>query len=142
MTNSEITIKCPECGHEFDVSDVLYHQVEHELKLDFDARLKAERDKYRSQTEALEQQREQLDKARAQQDEIVSTAIRQQLQQQTQVLEKKLSSAIREEQSSQLKALQEELAQKSEQVKALHKAQADIERLKREKDEVQGKTQP
>lgn len=141
MTNSEITIKCPECGHEFDISDVLYHQVEHELKLDFDARLKAERDKYRSQAEALEQQREQLDKARAEQDEIVSTAIRQQLQQQTQVLEKKLSSAIREEQSSQLKALQQELAQKSEQVKALHKAEADLERLKREKDEVQGKAE-
>jgi hypothetical protein len=141
MTSSEITIKCPECGHEFDVSDVLYHQVEHELKLDFEARLKQERDRYRSQAEALEQQREQLEQARAAQDEIVSTAIREQLQLQTKALEKKLSSAIREEQSSQLRALQEELAQKSEQVKALHKAEADIERLKREKDEVQGKAE-
>jgi len=140
-TNAHISIKCPECGHEFDVSDVLYHQVEHELKQDFDTRLKQERDKFRNQAEALEQQRAELQRAREAQDEIVSTAIREQLAQQAKALKKEIAATIREEQSGQLMALQEELAQKSEQVKALHKAQADIERLKREKDELQGKAE-
>ena len=141
MTNANISIKCPECGHEFDVSDVLYHQVEHELKQDFEARLKQERDKFRGQSEALERQRSELQKARDAQEEIVSTAVREQLASQTKALEAKLAATIREEQSGRLRALQEELTQKSEQVKALHKAQADIERLKREKDELQGKAE-
>ena len=55
MTDSHTTIKCPECGHEFDISDVLYHQVEHELKKDFEAQLKKEREKFRSESEELNQ---------------------------------------------------------------------------------------
>jgi len=141
MNDAHISIKCPECGHEFDVSDVLYHQVEHELKQRFDARLKQERDRFRNQTRALEEERRALEQAREAQDEIVNAAIREQLAQQSKALEKKLAAAIREEQSGQLRALQEELAEKSAQVKALHKAQADIERLKREKDELQGKAE-
>jgi len=141
MTNTHISIKCPECGHEFDVSDVLYHQVEHELKQGFEARLKQERDKFKSQSEALQREREQLLKARESQDEIVKKAVGEQLEQQKKALEQKLAAGIREEQSAQIAALQEELAEKSGQVKALHKAHADIERLKREKDELQGKAE-
>lgn len=141
MSDAHISIKCPECGHEFDVSDVLYHQVEHELKKGFEARLKQERDKFREQSEALDRQRLELEQARETQEETIQAAIREQLAQQSKALEKKLAAAIREEQSGQLSALQEELAEKSAQVKALHKAQADIERLKREKDELQGKAE-
>jgi hypothetical protein len=141
MSDAHISIKCPECGHEFDVSDVLYHQVEHELKKGFEARLKQERDKFREQSAALEQQRLELAQARERQEETIQAAIREQLGQQSKALEKKLAAAIREEQSGQLRALQEELAEKSSQVKALHKAQADIERLKREKDELQGRAE-
>ena len=138
MTTSHIAIKCPQCGHEFDISDVLYHEVEHELKQEYEARLKTERDKFRSQSEALERQREQLEADREAQDEIVTKAIREQVQQARKLLEKKLAEEIREEQSDVLKALREELDQKSEQVKGLNKAQAEIERLKREKEEIEG----
>jgi hypothetical protein len=141
MSSSSITIKCPECGHEFDVSDVLYQQVELQLKQDYEARLKQERDKFRSQSQALQQQREKLEQDRAAQNETVRQAVNAGLEQERQVLAKQLTAAIREEQSAQLRALHEELAQKSAQVKALHKAEADIERLKREKDELQGKAE-
>jgi len=141
MSDSHISIKCPACGHEFDISDVLYHQVEHELKQGFDAKLKVERERFRSQAEALEQQRRELQQAREAQDETVRKAIREQLEQQRKSLEAKLAAAIREEQSGRLRALEEELAEKSAQVKALHTAKADIERLKREKDELQAKAE-
>jgi len=141
MNQSRISIKCPECGHEFDISDVLYHQVEHELKQRFEARLKQERDRFRELSTALEQQRRELDQARETQEERIQAAIRQQLAERSKALEKKLSAEIREEQAGRLRVLQEELAEKSSQVKALHKAQADIERLKREKDELRGKAE-
>ena len=134
MSKSQTTIKCPDCGHEFDISDVLYDQVEHDLRLKFEAQLKVERKK-------LKQQEVQLEQARSEQEDTINKAIREKLRVQTRTLTEKISADLREEQSGQLKALQEELQDKSNQLKDLNKAKADIERLKREKDELQGKAE-
>ena len=77
MTSSNITIKCPECGHEFDISDVLYDQVEHDLKAQYEARLKTERDRFRAESEKLAGEREQLEKAREEQRDAVQSEIRE-----------------------------------------------------------------
>jgi hypothetical protein len=141
MTKSPTTIKCPECGHQFDISDVLYHQVEHDVKQQFEAQLKLERDKYRIESEKLRLQGEQMEKDRAEQQENFEKAIRERLQLEKKALTEKISAGIREEQEEQMKALQEELQAKSMQVKELNRARVDIERLKREKDELQSKAE-
>jgi hypothetical protein len=141
LTNAHVSIKCPECGHEFDISDVLYDQVEHELKKQFETQLKQERDKFRGETEKLREQSKQLEKARAEQLETIEKAVRDKLQVEKKTLTEKLTANIRDEQAEQLKALQEELQTKSQQVRGLHKAEADIERLKREKAEVESKAE-
>lgn len=141
MTTSHITIRCPECGHEFDISDVLYDQVEHDLKAQYEARLKETREKYQADARKLEQQRAALDKAREQQQEAVEQAIREGLRRERQALSDKLAAEIREEQSESMKSLQQELRQKSDQLKDFHKAQAEIERLKREKEEAASKAE-
>mgnify|MGYP000122616130 CR=1 FL=1 len=141
MTSSNITIKCPECGHEFDISDVLYDQVEHDLKAQYEARLKAERDRFRAQSEKLAGEREQLEKAREEQRDAVQRAIREGLAKERDALRRKISAEVQEEESARLKSLQEELDRKSEQVKEFHKAQAEIERLKRAMDEADSKAE-
>jgi hypothetical protein len=120
---------------------VLYHQVEHELKQRFEEQLKRERDKFRAESEKLRLQGQQLEKAREEQQETIEKAIRDRLQQERKALTDKISAGIRDEQAEQLKTLQEELQSKSLQVKDLNKARVDIERLKREKDELQGKAE-
>lgn len=99
MTNPNMMIKCPECGHEFDISDVLYDQVALELKKQFQDKLEREK----------------------------------------KTLADRITARIREEQAEQMKDLQEELQAKSMQVRELNKARADIERLKREKEEAESK---
>lgn len=141
MTTSHIPIKCPECGHEFDISDVLYAQVEHDLKAQYEARLKQERERFRAESTKLEQQRAELAKAQEQQQEAVARAVREGLAKERQALREKIAADIREEESGRLKDLQQELQKKSEQVKDFHKAQAEIERLKREMDEAQSKAE-
>lgn len=141
MTTTNITIKCPECGHEFDISDVLYDQVEHELKAQYEARLKQERERYRAESERLAAEREALDRAREAQQEAVSKAIRDGLARERETLRRKIAAEVQEEESGRLKSLQEELERKSAQVKEYHKAQAEIERLKREKDEAASKAE-
>ena len=141
MSKAQPPIKCPECGHEFDISDVLYDQVEHELKKDFEVQLKIERDKFRSESDKLQKQKQQLEQAQLEQEELVNRTVREKLQIQASALKEKISVDLREEQEGQLTALREELQSKSEQVKGLNKAKADIERLKREKDELKGKAE-
>jgi len=141
MTDSHSTIKCPKCDHEFDISDVLFDQVEHKLKGQFDAELKKERDKFRLQTEGLQKQREELEKSKGEQESIVAKAIKEKMKAERKELEEKISNEVRDEQSEQLKMLREELDKKSGQVKDLNKAHAEIERLKREKDEAQSKAE-
>jgi len=141
MNRAQPPIKCPECGHEFDISDVLYDQVEHELKKSFEAQLKVEREKFRGESEKLQQQKEQLEKDRQEQEESIKLAVKEKLQMQSKALAEKISAELRDEQEGQLKTLREELQSKSEQVKDLNKARADLERLKREKDELQGKAE-
>lgn len=141
MANAHVSIKCPECGHEFDISDVLYDQVENELKTQFEGELKREREKFRGETEKLRLQGEQLAKAQAEQQDAVEKAVRAKLQIEKKSLTEKITAGVREEQADVLKSLQEELQAKSQQVRELNKARADIERLKREKDELESKAE-
>jgi len=115
--------------------------VEHDVKQQFEAQLKLERDKYRIESEKLRLQGEQMEKDRAEQQENFEKAIRERLQLEKKALTEKISAGIREEQEEQMKALQEELQAKSLQVKELNRARVDIERLKREKDELQSKAE-
>ena len=141
MTTTNITIKCPECGHEFDISDVLYDQVEHELKAQYEARLKTERDRFKAESERLASEREALDKAREEQQDAVRRAIREGLSKERDELRRKIAAEVREEESGRLKSLKEELDRKSEQVKEFHQAQAEIERLKRAMNEATSKAE-
>ena len=141
MTTTSITIKCPECGHEFDISDVLYDQVEHELKAQYEARLKTERDRFKAESERLASEREALDKAREEQQDAVKRAIREGLSKERDELRRKIAAEVREEESGRLKSLKEELDRKSEQVKEFHQAQAEIERLKRAMNEATSKAE-
>jgi hypothetical protein len=141
MTTTNITIKCPECGHEFDISDVLYDQVEHDLKAQYEARLKEERDRFRTETAKLDTQRAALEKEREEQGEAVSRAIREGLAKERDALRRKIAAEVQEEESERLKSLREELDRKSEQVKKYHKAEAEIERLKREMGEAASKAE-
>jgi hypothetical protein len=139
--NHSSTIKCPECHHEFDISDVLYKQVKHELESNYEAMLKKEREKFRAESEQLQRRSEQLQKAQSEQEETIRAAVREKLQISEKKLTEKISAELRDEQSGQMKALQEELQAKSAEVKELNKARAHIERLKREKDELQSKAE-
>jgi len=141
MTTTNITIKCPECGHEFDISDVLYDQVEHDLKAQYEARLKEERDRFRAEAAKLDTQRAALEKEREEHGEAVSRAIREGLAKERDALRRKIAAEVQAEESERLKSLKEELDRKSEQVKEFHKAQAEIERLKREMDEAASKAE-
>jgi hypothetical protein len=136
MMKDSTQIKCPNCGTTIDVQDVLAHQLEDQIKQQYQAELAAERKKFESQAEQLNKAKEAFAEQKRQQTEQFQEALQKQLRQERQLLQDKIKRQLQEEQSDLLAGLQKELNEKSEQVKELNKSKAEIERLKRESAEA------
>lgn len=136
MTHSQNTIECPNCGHRIDVNEILYHQLDEELKKKYNDQLAKERQKYQAQEDVLKAERETLAQEKAAIEEQVAQRVRQGIGQEKKALEASLKKQLEEAQAEQMQAMQAELKEKSEQVKELNKSKAEIERLKREKEEL------
>lgn len=129
-------IKCPNCGTIIDVQDILAHQLEEEIRLKYQKQLDSEKDQYIQAQEKLKLERDSFEELKKKENELFQERLSTKIREEKKLIEQKLRNQLLEEQSDQLKAIQDELALKSEQVKELNRAKADIERLKREKDEA------
>jgi hypothetical protein len=128
-------IKCPNCGTNIDVQDVISHQLEEDYKQKFNARLATEQKKYNEEKQKLELEREDFAKKKKQENALFQEKLENRLKEESKAIEQKLKSKILEEQSDRLKSLQDELNEKSGKLKEFNKAMAEVERLKREKIE-------
>ena len=135
MTNNT-QIKCPSCGTSIDVQDILAHQLEAEIKQKYQNQLASERQRYEQEQTKLQQEREAFEQKKKQENELFQQRLDNKLREERKAIEDRLKAKLNEEQADQFKALQQELNDKSEQIKDLNRAKADIERLKREKDEL------
>lgn len=134
--NQENQIKCPNCGTSIDVQDILAHQLEEEIKQKYQTQSLEAKKKLDEQEEKLKQEKLAFETKRKQENELFQERLDKQLKEERRAIEEKVKSKLAEEQSEQFKALQEELNAKSEQVKELNRSKAEIEKLKREKDEL------
>ena len=136
MAEKDSFIKCPQCGADIDVNDVLYHQLEEQIKRDFDKK-SAKRDKeIQKQLDEIQAEKEQVKKQKETLNELVAKEVQTKLKMEKNKLEKSIREQLQDETSEQIKDLQKELDQKSTQVKELNKTKAEVEKLKREKDEL------
>jgi hypothetical protein len=129
-------IKCPNCGTDIDVQDILAHQLEEEIKQKYQAQIAEEKKKYEGEQEKLKQEKLDFEKKKKQENELFQERFDKKLKEEKGLLEDKLKLKLKEEQSEQFAALQKELNEKSEQVKELNRSKAEIEKLKREKGEL------
>ena len=134
--STESHIKCPNCGTDINVNNILSHQLEEEIRQKYQAQLTEEKQKYQKEKDALNNEKEEFEKQKKQDKALFEERLEKQLKEERITIESKLKTKLSEEQADQFKLLQEELNQKSEQVKELNRTKAEIERLKREKEEA------
>ena len=137
MNQDQTTISCPECGTEIDVNDVLYHQVDEQLKKKYRDELRREQEKYASQEAELAQQRKALEEEQAKQEEALAARVNEQLKEKEAVLASRLKKSLEAEQQGALSLLRDELDEKSKKLQEANKASAELEKLKREKSELE-----
>jgi len=133
---NEAQIKCPNCGTDIDVQDILSHQLEDEIKQKYQAQTLVAQKKNAAEQDKLKQEKLAFEKAKQRENELFQERLANQLKEEKKNIEAKLKVKLKEEQSEQFDALQKELNEKSEQVKELNRSKAEIEKLKREKGEL------
>jgi hypothetical protein len=132
----ETKIECPNCGTEINVNEVLSHQLEDDLKKKYAVQLAEEKKKYDSELDLLNAQKEEFEKKKQKENELFQEKLQSKLKEERQIIEKQLKLKLIEEQSEQVAIMQKELLEQSEKLKELSRSKAEIERLKREKDEM------
>lgn len=142
--STEASIKCPNCGTQIDVNEILYHQLENEFKQKnlnekkrFDEEIAQKRQEYKQALDLLKQKEEDIKEQKEKFDEELKKATKELLKQEKQKLQEQLKKEILEEQSESIALLKKELDEKSNQVKELNTAKAQIEQLKRDKEEME-----
>lgn len=129
-------IECPNCGTSIDVNEVLSHKLDQELRSKYESQTAVFKKQMLEQQQTLESEKQRLAEEKLKQQQAVEEAVKKQLKQESQALRVKLKAELSEEQADQVKSLQMELNEKSSKLKEFNKAKADIERLKREKEEL------
>jgi hypothetical protein len=132
----ETKIECPNCGTEINVNEILYHQLEDDFKKRYTAQLAEEKKKYDAELDLLNMQKEEFEKKKQKENELFQEKLQAKLKEERQILEKQLKLKISEEQSEQVAIMQKELLDQSEKLKELSRSKAEIERLRREKNEM------
>jgi hypothetical protein len=135
MTN-ETRIICPKCGEEIDVNHVIAHQLDEEYKQKYNAQLTQEKKKFQEEFNRLESLKQEFEKQKSEQDKLIAERVRSQIKNETASLEKELKARIEGEQSERIELMQKEIQDKSDQVKELNRTKAEVEKIKREKDEL------
>jgi len=135
MENENI-INCPECGAEINVTEALSHQLKDQMQRDFDKKSARKEKEIQKKLQEVEAEKEQIKKEREKLNDLVAKEVQATLKSEKIAIEKSIRKKLQEETSEQIKDLQNELQEKSGQVKELNKTKAEIEKLKREKEEM------
>ncbi|MFB0925139.1 MAG: DUF2130 domain-containing protein, partial [Vicingaceae bacterium] len=96
---NEAQIKCPNCGTNIDVQDILAHQLEEEIKQKYQSQIAEEKKKYEGEQEKLKQEKLAFEAAKKKENELFQNRLESQLKEEKKAIEIKLKSKLKEEQS-------------------------------------------
>jgi hypothetical protein len=133
---TETTIKCPECGTQIDVNDILKHQIEDSIRHEFQEKLNEQSKEFKEKAKKLEEERTAFEAVKEQEEQRFQEQLEKHTKVASKAIEEKLKQKLEEENNERYEELQKELIEKSDKLKELHKKDAEIARLQREKNEM------
>ncbi|MGB5218779.1 MAG: DUF2130 domain-containing protein [Smithella sp.] len=125
MTNK---IKCPNCGHSFDVEEAISGKLEAYFKTEYEKKIAEQSEKFNQEKQKLEAAKKTLQEQKEKQDEILKTELAGMLAREKEKIEK---TAL-ETYEDKIKTLQEENEKRKTENKSLK--EKEISLLKRENE--------
>jgi len=121
-------IKCPNCGHIFDVEEALAGKLEAHYKAEYEKNVAEQAEKFNLEKKKLETEKETLQKQREDQDEVVKLELKKQLSLEI----KKIEKSALEDVEVKMKALEDENEKRKSENKDLKRKEVAL--LKKEAD--------
>jgi hypothetical protein len=130
-------IKCPNCGHTFDIEEALSDKLEAHLKEEYEKKLNEQVEKFQKEKEKLKIEREELEKQKEMQDELLQSELKKLLEKER----KKIEKSTIEEFEEKIKSLEEENEKRKLENKKLKQKEIELLRkeqeIKEQEDELQ-----
>jgi hypothetical protein len=121
-------IKCPNCGHQFDVEEALSGKLEAHFKAEYEKKITEQAQKFNDEKRKLELEKDVFEKKKEKENELFNERLKQKMAEESERIQKQTQELF----ALQLKNLTEENQKKSEENKVLKRQ--EIELLKRENE--------
>lgn len=129
-------IKCPNCGTEIDINDILKHQLEESLKKEYQDKFLSFQKEIDTKNSLLEKEKQEFEIKKKKENDIFKEKLLKITKEKSQEIELSLKKKFEEENKERISLYEKELKEKSEKIQNLNKLQAEISKLQREKDEM------
>ena len=121
-------IKCPNCGHSFDVEEALSGKLEAHYKAEYEKKVSEQADRFNEEKKKLEKEKDEFDKDKQKQDEFLKSEVEKKLTAEKEKIEK---SAF-ENFEDKIKSLEEENKKRKEENKNLKQKEVALMRQEAE----------
>lgn len=125
-------IKCPNCGNEFDVQDVLSADVEQKIKQQYEKQLQQSLSQINADKKKLEDDQKLFEEKRKKENELFQQKLQQEKQKLEADLQQQLRKSIAADYENQLRLLQQSATENEEKLKSAR--QKEFEFLKKEQE--------
>jgi hypothetical protein len=125
-------IVCPNCGHEFELSDALTGRIREHLRTELLQEVSRREAELKKRTGDLKEQEAQILKRRQAIDEEIESRLKERLSE----AEKKAAAKLEGQYAQQLKELQGVLAEKDEAIKTFREQELELRKKQRELQEA------
>lgn len=118
---NEEKIKCPNCGYEIEMTEVLTHQIRESVKAEMEAKI-------RRREKQLEKQQAEIREKESRLDALVQGELKKKMDE----IRRKEREHLREDFELEMKDLQEQLREKSGELKKARKMELQLRKMERE----------
>ena len=134
--SEQTSIKCPNCGTSIDVNDILKHQLEDKIRVEYQQKASEQAKEMTAKNEALETAKAEFEAKKKQENELFAERLEQAKKVSEKEISEKLQKKLEDENKDRLAEMEKELSTKSEKLRELSKMEGEVAKLQREKLEL------
>lgn len=132
----QTSIKCPKCGTTIDVNDILKHQLEDSIRIEFQEKANKQATELATIKENLEKDKVEFEAKKKKENELFAERLEKETKAAEKEITAKLKAKLEEESKDRVTGMEKELSEKSEKLRELSKMEGEVAKLQREKLEM------
>ncbi len=132
----QTSIKCPKCGTSIDVNDILKHQLEDSIRIEFQEKSKKDAEELSAVKTQLDKEKADFETKKKHENELFIERLEKETKAAEKEITAKLKAKLEEESKDRVAEMEKELAEKSTKLRDLSKMEGEIAKLQREKLEM------